>query len=61
MEANRVGAGEALMLNMAGNVAEAIRVVSPWGVDVASGVESSIACKESALVRHFVQNARSSL
>jgi phosphoribosylanthranilate isomerase len=44
-----------------GNVADAIRVVNPWGVDVASGVESSIACKDSALVRKFVQNARRSL
>jgi phosphoribosylanthranilate isomerase len=43
------------------NVAEAIRVVAPWGVDVASGVESSIACKDSALVRQFVQNARAPL
>ncbi len=45
----------------AGNVADAIRVVNPWGVDVASGVESSIACKDSALVRKFVENARTSL
>jgi phosphoribosylanthranilate isomerase len=44
----------------AGNVAEAIRVAGPWGVDVASGVESSIACKDRALVRQFVQNARAS-
>jgi phosphoribosylanthranilate isomerase len=42
------------------NVAEAIRTVRPWGVDVAGGVESSLACKDAALVRHFVQNARTS-
>jgi len=41
------------------NVAEAIRAVRPWGVDVAGGVESSLACKDAALVRQFVQNAKS--
>jgi len=40
------------------NVAEAIRAVGPWGVDVAGGVESSLACKDAALVRQFVQNAK---
>jgi phosphoribosylanthranilate isomerase len=40
-------------------VAQAIAAVSPWGVDVAGGVESSVACKEVALVRHFVLNAKS--
>ena len=42
-----------------GNLAEAIRVVGPWGVDVAGGVESSVACKDAALVRQFVKNAKS--
>lgn len=43
------------------NVAQAVSVVAPWGVDVAGGVESSIACKDSALVRQFVLNAKSPL
>jgi len=42
------------------NVAEAIRAVGPFGVDVAGGVESSVACKDAALVRKFVQNAKAS-
>jgi phosphoribosylanthranilate isomerase len=42
------------------NLAEAIRIVRPWGVDVAGGVESSVACKDAALVRQFVQNAKAS-
>ena len=41
------------------NVAEAIRVVRPWGVDVAGGVESSRACTDLALVREFVERIRS--
>lgn len=39
-------------------VADAIRIVRPFGVDVAGGVESSVACKDAALVRKFVQNAK---
>ena len=41
-----------------GNVAEAIRTFAPWGVDVASGVESSPGHKDPTRVREFLANAR---
>ncbi|MFN0056038.1 MAG: phosphoribosylanthranilate isomerase [Planctomycetales bacterium] len=40
------------------NVSAAIRTVLPWGVDVAGGVESGVACKAIDLVRQFVESAR---
>jgi len=43
------------------NVAQAIRLTRPYGVDVASGVELSPGVKSPELVLQFVQNARAAL
>ncbi len=43
------------------NVAEAIRIVRPYAVDVCSGVEASYGVKDKSKVRDFIQSAKTAL
>lgn len=41
-----------------GNVADAVRTLRPFAVDVASGVESTAGIKDSTKMRELIQNAK---